>query len=714
MNHMHYIEAIPTLAAFLIFVFLGFLVIHNQHQLTNKLFIVFAAADLLWLGSVFAINFTPIGGDTLLGRFAFAIAIALMMSVQSFLDVLLHIRHSRLYYGFMYGCGAVVLGLTVGTNLIIAGVSIHKGSANLAPFPRYGTFYPLFLVYLVPALAIYFLNLFRRGVKLRHDKIAKKQIDVVSIGLALFASASLLTNLVLPTLATNPWPSQFAPLGSIMLALAFFYAIGRYRLFDVHFFVVRAGTYLLSLFSLSLLCITPIVLLSARILHVSLSADRIVTIVFLGGCILALLQYLRQFFDKVTNHIFFRHYYDSQDILDRLSSVLVRTADMHTLRKDTETILGSALKATVRYVLYVDEDRGDARLAKKLILYSETSGTNIIDTDELHDEKILNSLKEQDITLALRLRTTHEDLGFMLLGHKQSGEIYSSRDRRLLSIAADNIAISLQNALRFKEIQQFNTTLQEKINDATRKLRRSNQKLQELDETKDDFISMASHQLRTPLTSVKGYLSMVIDGDAGKLNDVQAKMLRQAFTSSQRMVFLITDLLNISRLKTGKFVIDAAPVDLSVLAQEEVEQLQETAEVKQIKITYTKPATFPKLMLDEVKTRQVVMNFIDNAIYYTPNGGTIHVELAEKPSSVELRVTDTGMGVPRSEQPHLFTKFYRATNARKARPDGTGLGLFMAKKAVTAQGGSIIFSSHEGHGSTFGFLFSKNKLRVTK
>jgi len=300
----------------------------------------------------------------------------------------------------------------------------------------------------------------------------------------------------------------------------------------------------------------------------------------------------------------------------------------------------------------------------------------------------------------------------MLLGHKQSGGAYSERDKRLLSVAADEIAISMQNALRFQEIQQFNITLQQRVDEATKSLRRANARLVELDETKDDFISMASHQLRTPLTSVKGYLSMVLEGDAGRLTSQQTKMLRQAFSSSQRMVYLITDLLNISRLKTGKFVIDAAPADLSAIVHDEVTQLTESAHLKDIQLSYQRPASFPHLMLDETKIRQVIMNFIDNALYYTPTGGHVRVELEEKPVTVELRVVDDGMGVPKAEQPHLFTKFYRAVNARKIRPDGTGLGLFMAKKVVTAQGGSILFSSREGHGSTFGFVFSKTRLKV--
>jgi signal transduction histidine kinase len=189
-------------------------------------------------------------------------------------------------------------------------------------------------------------------------------------------------------------------------------------------------------------------------------------------------------------------------------------------------------------------------------------------------------------------------------------------------------------------------------------------------------------------------------------------MLGQAFTSSQRMVYLIADLLNVSRLKTGKFVIESVPINLATLVSDEIAQLKETAASRSLNLVYNKPDDFPELMLDETKTRQVIMNFVDNAIYYTPANGTITIELLNKPAAIELRVVDNGIGVPRSEQHHLFTKFYRAGNARKARPDGTGLGLFMAKKVVIAQGGSIIFESAEGKGSVFGFAFSKTKLAV--
>ncbi|HTH72699.1 MAG TPA: HAMP domain-containing sensor histidine kinase, partial [Candidatus Pristimantibacillus sp.] len=234
--------------------------------------------------------------------------------------------------------------------------------------------------------------------------------------------------------------------------------------------------------------------------------------------------------------------------------------------------------------------------------------------------------------------------------------------------------------------------------------------LRVLDQTKDDFISMASHQLRTPLTSVKGYVSMVLDGDGGKINETQRKLLTQSFLSSQRMVYLISDLLNVSRLKTGKFIIEPVESNLANVISEEVDQLVETVKSRDLELTYHKPEHFPVLMFDETKIRQVIMNFIDNAIYYTPAGGHINVYLVDKPGTIELTVVDDGIGVPKREQHHLFSKFYRAGNAKRARPDGTGLGLFMAKKVIVSQGGAVIFRSEEGKGSTFGFTFPKAKL----
>lgn len=305
--------------------------------------------------------------------------------------------------------------------------------------------------------------------------------------------------------------------------------------------------------------------------------------------------------------------------------------------------------------------------------------------------------------MIIKLRARSNLTGLMVVGFDYAKETIKDKDKLLLERLSETIGIALDNKQLFEENQHMVAQLQ-----------RSNKKLKDLDETKDEFISMASHQLRTPLTSVKGYMSMVLEGDAGKISKAQRELLNQAFVSSQRMVYLIADLLNVSRLKTGKFVIDSHPTNLAEVVETEIFQLKETAKSKQITLTYKKPAKFTELMLDETKIRQVIMNFADNAIYYTPAGGKVQIEVREDKNNVYFKVTDNGLGVPAKEKAHLFTKFYRAENARRARPDGTGLGLFMAKKVIDAQKGTLLFDSTEGKGSTFGFTFEKKKLAITE
>ncbi|NDC22316.1 sensor histidine kinase [bacterium] len=315
-------------------------------------------------------------------------------------------------------------------------------------------------------------------------------------------------------------------------------------------------------------------------------------------------------------------------------------------------------------------------------------------------ERIFQAVPIKSV-LIVKLKVRRRIVGLLVVGFLVDKDEIAESDTVLLDSLGDSIGVALDNKLLFEQNQNVLKQLQE-----------SNNKLVALDEAKDDFVSMASHQLRTPLTAIKGNISMVLDGDAGDVTEVQRKLLTQTSYSTQRMIYIIADLLNVSRLRTGKFVIDAEPVDLVKLITEEMDQLEFAAASKSLKLNFKKPDKITPILLDNAKTRQIIMNFVDNAIYYTPAGKNITIELTENKSTIDFRVIDEGIGVPKSEQHHLFTKFYRAANARKARPDGTGLGLFMAKKVIIAQGGAVIFDSKEGKGSTFGFMFSKNKLAV--
>jgi signal transduction histidine kinase len=532
-----------------------------------------------------------------------------------------------------------------------------------------------------------------------------------------------LTNFLLPIAFKNTTFVAFSPIYTFLFASIIAYAIVRQKLFDIRLVVARSAAYALVVATLALIYGGLIFTVSEVLLGGSGLSElwrQAVNIIFALILVLSF-QPIKRFFDRYTNRLFYRDAYDTQVVLDEINSLLTSQISLKTITHDSLKIICRHLKIDGGHFL-VMEKASIYRTAtygqvpepitfihpENLKLFKK----NMIMVDGLTQGDVKEFLDYHRLSVVLRLITQDGVVGYIFLSGKQSGNVYTRQDTDLLGIISDEMAIGVQNARSFEEIRQFNITLQQKIDEATKELRRVNHRLRELDKTKDEFISMASHQLRTPLTAVKGYLSMVLEGDVGKVTKAEKAYIRRAFDGANRMVYLIGDMLNVSRLQTGKFVIESKPTNLAVLIAGEVAQLQETAEGRHLKLVYHKPTKFPVLNLDETKIRQVVMNFIDNAIFYTRASGNVTVELSSTGEEVQFRVTDTGIGIPASVQHHLFSKFYRADNARKLRPDGTGLGLFMAKKVITAQGGAIIFNSTEGKGSTFGFSFPRHTLEV--
>jgi signal transduction histidine kinase len=319
-----------------------------------------------------------------------------------------------------------------------------------------------------------------------------------------------------------------------------------------------------------------------------------------------------------------------------------------------------------------------------------------------HETEIRRLLGGYRISFTLPLVRGDQIIGFLFLGAGKERPL-SRYAISLVSHIKDELAIAVQNAAALEAVKELNAHLQQRVDSATEELRSSNTKLHDLDQAKDEFVSMASHQLRTPLTSVKGYISMVLEGDAGKITKAQRQLLNEAFTSSERMVHLIGDFLNVSRIQTGKFVVEKSLQDLGKIVRQEAEALRTTAEAHELKLRVSVPPKPVMIALDEDKIRQVIMNFIDNAIYYSKPQTEVTVYLSVTPRETRLEVRDRGIGVPLAQQTKLFTKFFRADNARKQRPDGTGVGLYLAKQVIDGHGGRLVFVSKEGEGSTFGF-----------
>ncbi len=616
---------------------------------------------------------------------------------------------------------ALFVMLWVQTPFVFSGLQ-QTDSGAVAPIVAPGIV--LFTALVVGYIAAAIILLVRRYRKA--ERAMKNQIRPVLFGVGFTFVLLLLTNFVLVSFLKNTSLLSFGPDITLIFLSSLTYAILKHHLFDIRPVIARLLAYIGSLGAIVLIFLASSVVVSNIFLSDS-SSDTSLQIWFAILSVVSALffQPIKKFFDRTTNRFFYQDSYDGQELLNTLNSTLVTNSDIQPMLGSAAKIVASSLRpefsafelldeASVRkYVAGTKQVRvTDEEVQELSALMTRLEQKTLVASELVGHKEMRDVLSKRQLELVVKLIVANQTIGYLFLGARLSGSQYSHRDIQLLETVADSVAIAAQNALRYEEIAQFNVTLQKKVDDATSKLQRSNEKLKALDEAKDEFISMASHQLRTPLTSVKGYVSMVLEEDAGKINEQQRNFLDQAYLSSQRMVYLIADLLNVSRLKTGKFVIEAKPTYLPDVVESEISQLYETAKARDLKLIFNKPESFPTLNLDETKIRQVIMNFTDNAIYYTPNGGKITLDLKSTKDSVEFTVRDTGIGVPKSEIPHLFVKFYRAGNAKKARPDGTGLGLFMAKKVVVAQGGAIVFKTEEGKGSTFGFSFPLSKLEI--
>ncbi|MGH8459177.1 MAG: sensor histidine kinase, partial [Nevskiales bacterium] len=225
--------------------------------------------------------------------------------------------------------------------------------------------------------------------------------------------------------------------------------------------------------------------------------------------------------------------------------------------------------------------------------------------------------------------------------------------------------------------------------------------LAEFDKVKEEFVALASHQLRTPATAVKGNLGMLLEGYCGELTAEQQEILNDANQSNERQLTIIDDMLWVARTDSGRLELSKSPTDLSRLASEVVTEQMHTARERKQTITLENPAGELMLELDAQKIRMVFENLLSNASKYTPESGQIKVTLKQESNGAVLAVSDTGVGIAQEDIGKLFSKFSRIANPLSDKVGGTGLGLYLANEIVKLHGGAIRVDSTPGAGTTF-------------
>lgn len=301
--------------------------------------------------------------------------------------------------------------------------------------------------------------------------------------------------------------------------------------------------------------------------------------------------------------------------------------------------------------------------------------------------------------LQIRVMTAEVFTGLLMLVLLVNVFSFNTKEQLILNLGLFFAAIIFGIFLVKSVIQEVK--VREEIEIMALKLKRANVKLKKLDKAKSEFISIASHQLRTPLSAIKGYVSMILDGTYGPIDEEQHEVLDRVYSSNERLIALVNDLLNLSRIERGKLQFEFRQVeDLAEILNSVVSEFRVNAEKKGLKINY-QPKKLPPLRADPHKLRQIFVNIIDNAIKYTEKGG-LTIESKVGTQKIILIFRDTGMGMSRGELKSIYEKFHRGKAGEKYHAGGVGIGLYICHKILEAHNGKIYAKSKgPGKGTTF-------------
>jgi len=616
---------------------------------------------------------------------------------------------------------SILFGLLSLSNYLIKNIAITDKTIIFEA----GALFPLYTLFIIICFA---LGCYKLAASYR-DSIGVKKVQLIYIlvGLSSTAIILLFLNLILPQIVFVPLLIGRIGIHSLIIFILFsFYAIIRYRLMDIRFALGRTSVYLLSFLSVAGIGFALI------ILNNWLNQPLPYNIFFPLSIVIAVIFYQLFFkvYEKIAAKYFYYTLYSYKKVLTDLSKKLTTILDINKLTEVLATTLINTMRLDRVAVLEKEEgkhynvlknigfnrENGISLVTdnflteylqkrKKLLVYEELSLIQKDSQDEQEKKelgKLRSNMKRIEADVCLPLFWEKEITGIIVLGKKISKESYSKEDIELLEFLSSQSAIAFQNARFYDQVEDLSQNLQQKVNAQTKKLRTAYEELKKVDEAKTKFISMASHQLRTPLTAIKGYISMLLEGDYGELKSREKDVLDKVFQSNERLIGIVGDLLDISRMELGKMKLNKTKVNINDLVMSCYEEMKVRAKEKKLdfKLKNVK-GKIPKINIDELKIRQAVLNILDNAIRYTKKG-KIEISAFKKNQSVIIKVEDTGVGLIEEERKSIFENFNRGAAGINLFIEGTGLGLAIARRYLNLHKGEIWAESAGGDkGSSF-------------
>jgi signal transduction histidine kinase len=569
--------------------------------------------------------------------------------------------------------------------------------------------------------------------------VERSQILYLLIGYSIATNLAFVTNLVMPWIGFFflNWLGQFFT--TIMVAFTA-YAIIAHRLFDIRVIIKRTVIFAgLSAFTLSAYAAVVFVL-SGLFGGQAGNAFALKSIIpnFAAALVIAFtFDPLRRWLTESTDRWLFKGEYKQEDVLKNLALTLANVIDideaikgmiqvvvdqmrlhkaavfmLHPNGKDHEHEMRGVAKVglfddaqlkiapqdvLIEYFEAMGIDHADLVVIEELKRMAQSESGNkhresFIKRSELLGASVMMPLiisRQEAVPTAPGTPTQTKEvknlIGILALGAKKSGDTFSDQDLKMLQIVANETAAAIEKGRFFEE-----------------------------DRLKTEFVSIASHELLTPTTSMKGYLSMILDEGIGKVDPTARGYLEKVYSETNRLAVLVKDLLNVSRIDRGKIVVELKTQDVLPLVQHAVETQELKAKEQKLALKLELPKkALPMVSVDSDKLLEVFINVIGNGLKYTKKG-SVTVSFNATPTQVMVSVVDTGIGIGPKDMSHLFGKFFRASNSDETGQTGTGLGLYVSKYMTELMGGTIAVDSVVGKGTTFTIILPVASKAVVK
>lgn len=705
------LEAISTIFLTFLNLSLGLLVFsRNPKHVINRSFFIFAVTISFFLLTNYLADATFARSSALLWNKLFFANASFMIPSLVYFSFNFPIRttlNKKIIY-LLFGTGFLWAGLSF-TNLIVERVDLFDWGSNVVQGPL---FIPL-CIYAVFLLLVFFFLITRNFIKSRG--VSRSQLLFFLLGFTIFWIMVLFSNVFLTFVTGTTRFSKFGNYSTVPLLGFTAYAIVKHRLMDIRLVVARAVAYTLLVGVIGAFYTIVSFLATSFLFKTTTNFQQIALYATLTIIIAFTFQPLRRFLEERTDKIFYKGHYDSQALLSQLSTILATTLGIKDLSSGTISLLVEEMRVSRGAILVTKgatiEHQETYGYTKEPKFHAhellDLKDGQIIVFDELEEGHTKKLLRDMNITIVVPLKVGEDTLGYLLLGEKSSGEIYTNQDIDVLEVFSPELSIAIENAKSYEEIKGFNIKLAAEVKKATANLVAANEKLKELDEAKDEFVSVASHELRTPMTAIKSYVWLALHNKAGDLNDKLRDYLDKVYTSSERMIALIGDMLNVSRIETGRIEMEIGVVSPYKVIDMVLSDLSAKAGELGVSLSAEKENIVPLVKADRNKLAEILMNLAGNSLKFTPKGGKVTITAKKNDSTVEVSVADTGVGISKENMTRLFAKFGRIESsyatAGQAASTGTGLGLWISKNYIEKMGGKIWVNSALGKGTTFTF-----------